>query len=315
MKAAAVVVTYNSEKEIDACLGALREAGVRTWVVDNASRDGTVRRTAEAFPETRLIANADNRGFACAVNQALAEIEEDVVLLVNPDCVVSEAAVRGLVDRIVADPQVGILGPRIRNANGQVTVSAHPFENAGTVLASRFGGALIPAPVKRALSTGRRRQSYEACLGGRGQAVDWVSGACLAARVDLLRKLGGLDAGYFMYYEDEELCLQAWRSGATVRYLPGLEVFHSGGASSGDPALVWPHLYRSLLRFQARHRPQTFWLVRAGILVRALIGVGLAAPRDAMSCLRGRPGRRGLAWRRVAAIALRGRSALVAEAS
>lgn len=315
MKAAAVVVTYNSEEEIDACLGALRQAGVRTWVVDNASPDGTVRRTAEAFPEMRLIANPDNRGFARAVNQALPEIEEDVVLLVNPDCVVSEVAVRGLVERMVADPQVGVLGPRIKNAEGRVTVSAHPFENAATVLASRFGGALVPASVKRILSAGKRRQSYAACLEGSGHSVDWVSGACLAVRADLLREIGGLDAGYFMYYEDEELCLQAHRLGATVAYLPTVEVMHLGGGSTSDPALAWPHLYRSMLRFHARHRPRTYQLVRATILARVILGVVLGLPRDALALATGRAGRRSLAWARIARVVLDGRPVLRAEAS
>ena len=315
MKAAAIVVTYNSENEVDACLGALCQAGVRTWVVDNASSDDTVQRTKERFPGVRLIANPDNCGFAAAVNQALAEVEEDMALLVNPDCIVPAAAVRGLAERMASDPEIGILGPRITDADGRVAISAHPFESAGTVLASRFGGALLPASAKRIMSAGKRRRSYEACLEGRARTVDWVSGACLAVRTDLLRELGGLDAGYFMYYEDEELCLQAWRAGAKVAYLPAVGVVHAGGRSSGDPALVWPHLYRSLLRFQARHRPRTFWLVRAAILLRALIGVGLGAPRDAIAAARGRPGRRRLAWSRVAAIALRGRRSLVVEVS
>lgn len=315
MKAAAIVVTYNSENEVDACLGALCEAGVRTWMVDNASSDGTLQQTGERFRGVRVIANADNRGFARAVNQALAEVEEEMVLLVNPDCIVSEAAVRELARRMASDPVVGVLGPRIRDADGHVAISAHPFESVGTVLASRFGGALLGASVKRVISVGKRRGSYEACLDGRARTVDWVSGACLAVRTDLLRGLGGLDTGYFMYYEDEELCLQAWRAGATVAYLPAVEVVHTGGASSADPALVWPHLYRSLLRFQARHRPRTYWLVRAAILLRALIGVGLGAPRDLIAAAQGRAGRRRLAWGRVAAIALRGRRSLVAEAS
>lgn len=315
MKSAAIVVTYNSEKEVDACLAALRQAGVRTWVVDNASCDETVRHIAQAFPETRLIANADNRGFARAVNQALVEIEEEVVLLVNPDCVVSSGAVNSLVERMAEDPQVGVLGPRVTNAEGQVTVSAHPFENAATVLASRFGGALIPASVKRILSAGKRRRSYAACLGGSGHTVDWVSGACLAVRADLFREVGGLDAGYFMYYEDEELCLQVHRLGARVVYLPTVEVMHLGGGSTTDPALAWPHLYRSMLRFHARHRQRTYQLVRATILVRAILGIGLGLPRDAVARARGRSGRRCLAWWRIARVVLDGTPPMGAEAS
>ena len=98
-----------------------------------------------------------------------------------------------------------------------------------------------------------------------------------------------------MYYEDEELCLQLWRAGARVVYLPTVEAQHVGGASSSDPAHVWPHLYRSLLRFQARHRPHTYGIVRSAILLRALLGVGIGMAHDFVAAARAERGRRARA--------------------
>lgn len=316
MKVAAIVVTYNSERHVTQCLSALVEAGLGVWVVDNASTDGSPQVVAERFPDVRLLVNPANYGFARAVNQALAQTEADVVLLVNPDCVVPPETVGRLADYLAANPEVGIVAPRLRHADGEVAISTHPFESAGSILASRFGGSLVPVGLRCRLARRKRRESYEACRdGAEPVAVDWVSGACLAARGSLLRRLGGLDAGYFMYYEDEELCLQAWRAGARVVYLPAAEALHVGGASSGDPAHVWPHLYRSLLRFQARHRPRTYRLVRGGILLRALIGVALGVGKDALAARRGDAPRRALAWARIARIAAFESSAIVRELS
>jgi N-acetylglucosaminyl-diphospho-decaprenol L-rhamnosyltransferase len=315
-RARAIVVTYNSLEQIGGCVEALLESGVEVTVVDNASSDGTCALVRRRFPEIRVLANRTNRGFAHAVNQALAEVHTDTVLLVNPDCVVSPGAVSGLTDYLASKPDVGVVGPRLRDHHGLVANSAHPFETALTVLATRFGGGLVPRTLRAALMSPGRRRTHAACRDGVSPvAVDWLSGACLAVRTTLLRSLGGLDAGYFMYYEDEELCLQAWRAGARVVYLPSVEAVHTGGASSHDPVQVWPHLYRSLLRFQARHRPRTYALVRVSILVRALLGVGLGAPRDAVALVTRRPARRSLAWLRIGQVAVRGTQATPSQGS
>lgn len=316
MTGAAIVVTHNSDAHIERCVTALLESGLAVRIVDNASVDETVRLAAERLPAARLLVNRANLGFAAAVNRALAETSAEAILLVNPDCVVPPATVRALVDYLAANPGVGVVGPRLRDAEGRTAVSAHPFEGLATVLASRFGGNLLPMAARRLVTAGRRRRSYEACHTGTCPvAVDWVSGACLVVRGSLLRRLGGLDAGYFLYYEDEELCLQAWRVGASVAFLPTVEAVHVGGASSGDPAHNWPHLYRSLLRFQARHRPRTFVAVRAAVLVRALLGIGLGAGRDAAALVRSRPARRVRAWAEVARIAAFEASRLRREAA
>jgi GT2 family glycosyltransferase len=303
LETTAIVVTYNSEAHIGACLAALAEAGLVVRVVDNASSDGTASLIRERFPDAFLIANRANAGFAAAVNQALAETNTDFVLLVNPDCVLSAAAARALVATLRTRPQVGIVGPRLVDGRGNIAISAHPFESWVSVLASRFGGSLVPVPVRRLLCGTRRRRTYDACQQlGKPVAVDWLSGACLAVRTSLLRQIGGLDEGYFLYYEDEELCLQAWRHGAQVLYASAVEATHIGGATCADPSWIWPHLYRSQLRFFARHRPATYRIVRALVLIRAVLGIAIAGARQPL-----RPSRDNLrirAWANVARIAI-----------
>jgi GT2 family glycosyltransferase len=129
--------------------------------------------------------------------------------------------------------------------------------------------------------------------------------ACVAVRGSLLRRLGGLDEGYFMYCEDMELCLQSWRAGARVVYLPAVEARHAGGGSSGDRSHVWPHHSRSLLRFHARHRPRTFELVRLTLLARAVFGMALGLVQDVREALADAPRRRRFrAWARIARLTL-----------
>lgn len=303
--ATAIVVTHNSERQIVAALTALRQAELPVRLVDNASTDGTVELVRRRFPEVTVLASPTNTGFATAVNRAAAGVDTDVVLLVNPDCVVSSGTVAELVRIIRSRPSVGIVGPRLVDAHGRIAISAHRFESLVTVLASRFGGALVPVALRRLLSGRQRRVAYDACVrGARPVAVDWLSGACLAVRRELFVAIGGLDEGYFLYYEDEELCLQAARRGAEVLYVPSVTAVHTGGASSSDPAWIWPHLYRSMLRFFARHRAGTLRAVRGAVLLRALIGIGLAGVRIPLQPRAGTARLR--AWTRVGRIAVNG---------
>lgn len=312
MRVSAIVVTYNSQEQIGPCIDALASPDTEVWVVDNASGDGTLAEVARR-PHVNVIANDENVGFARAVNQGLSRALADVVLLVNPDCIVPSETVAALAGFLEANPDVGIVGPRLRNPDATVAISAHPFETAGAALASRLGGSLVPVSWRGLVARGARRESYLMCREGTDEAqADWLSGACMAVRATLARALGGLDTGYFMYYEDEELCLQAWRAGAKVVYLPRVEAVHAGGASSSDPARVWPHLYRSMLRFHARHRPGTYALLRAGLVLRASIGIATGTVRDTVGRIRGLPARRALAWRRIGRLAL-GTSRAAAE--
>jgi N-acetylglucosaminyl-diphospho-decaprenol L-rhamnosyltransferase len=297
----AIIVTYNSAAAIEACVAPLLEAGAHVIVVDNASSDGTAGLVRERLPRVELIANDDNRGFPAAVNQGVERGLSNTLLLVNPDCVVPADTVRGLAAFLEEHPDVGLVGPRLREDDGSIQISAHPLGSFSTLLANRARRVL-----PRALAH-RFAESYDVCLNATEPTdVGMLIAACVAIRRELLERIGGLDEGYFMYLEDMELCLQVRRAGYRVVYLPMIEARHIGGESSGDRSHVWPHHSRSLLRFHARHRPQTFQLVRATLIARAVLGMGLGLGQDAVAAAQHQPPRRRtLAWARVAKIALR----------
>ncbi|MGX4655202.1 glycosyltransferase family 2 protein [Micromonospora sp. SCSIO 07396] len=299
--ATAIVVTHNSARQITATLAALHQAGLPVRLVDNASTDETVELVRALFPTVTVLANTANIGFAAAVNRAALGVDSAVLLLVNPDCVVPPATAYELV-RVAAE-RYGVAGPRLVDPAGRVAVSAHPFETLTTVVASRFGGPLVPVPLRRWLSGRRHRLTYDTCLrGDRPAPVDWLSGACLAVPTRLFLAVGGLDEAYFMYYEDEEFCLQVRYRGAEVWYVPGVSACHIGGASSSDPVWIWPHLYRSMLLFFTRHRSRSRHLVRVVVLLRALLGIGLAGVRLALQPRVGLARLR--AWTRVGRLAI-----------
>jgi N-acetylglucosaminyl-diphospho-decaprenol L-rhamnosyltransferase len=290
----AIVVTYRSADVIGPCLSSLLEAGLDVIVVDNADTADVVR---ERFPAVSLIVNDTNRGFAAAVNQGLERSGGNIVLLVNPDCVVPPRTADALIAHLRAHPDVAVAGPRLRGPDGRLAVSAHPFPTFTTLLASALfprAQSTLPRVFTRLLARLPGWSSYGASLHATEPAdVPWLTGACLAVRGPFLRdELGGLDEGYFMYYEDMELCLQAWNRGQRVVYLPDVEAQHVGGASTGHRGEMGVIHTRSTLRFHARNRPQTYELVRLVLLLRALIGLAAAVGHD----LRRSDARRRSAW-------------------
>lgn len=301
----AIVVTYHSGRSIVACLKSLIDARLHVVVVDNG---GTADLVSDHFPHLELIANDKNRGFAAAVNQGLERCREDAVLLVNPDCVVPQTTSSALLEFLRAHDDVGVVGPRLRESDGTIQISAHPRPGVLTLLANR-ARRLLPDRFTGLLARHRQWSAYHACLYGTEPTdVDWLTGACLALRTDTFRDLGGLDEGYFMYYEDLHLCLQMWERGHRVVYLPNVEAVHEEGGSSADRSFVWPVHTHSTLRFYALHRPYSFALVRVILLIRALTGLAFGVAQDR----RDPSGKRVRAWRSVVRVALAPRREFVA---
>jgi N-acetylglucosaminyl-diphospho-decaprenol L-rhamnosyltransferase len=164
-----------------------------------------------------------NRGFGAGCNEAMKHVGETVTVLVNPDVELLDGGLARLAKE--AAMTEALLAPRLLNADGSVQDSAHPFP--GTF------EALIPAAVPRFLLPGPVRRRYEPWRSSRPRTVGWAVAACVAARTDLLRRLGPFDPDTFLFYEDLDLCLRAADGGLPTMLRPDIAVRHSGGASVG----------------------------------------------------------------------------------
>jgi GT2 family glycosyltransferase len=121
-----VIVTWNNEREIADCLQSVRDAGVtcEVFVVDNASRDATCQIVREQFPEVRLIANPDNRGFPAANNQAFELATGRHTLILNPDTILQPGTLQQCVQYLDAHEDVGAVGSRLIYPSGEVSMTA-----------------------------------------------------------------------------------------------------------------------------------------------------------------------------------------------
>lgn len=250
MPPTALFVTYNSAEFIGPAVESCLRQHLPVVVVDNASTDGTTT-VIPNHPSVQVITNAENLGFAGAVNQAVREYPAELYLLLNPDIELQNTI----------GPLVDALGENRHNAATALLV--HPdgtpqkgfsfrrLPTAGTLAFEVLGiNRIWPGnPVNR----------WYRCLDIdplQAQVVEQPAGACfLFRRVDWER-LGGFDEGFYpVWFEDVDFCQRLSAAGGTIWFCPSVRVVHYGGHSVqkielGCRQRVW---YGSLLRYAAKH--------------------------------------------------------------
>jgi len=266
-----VIVSHNVADQLTECLASLRQAApglaVSTIVVDNYSTDHTRQTVAARFPEVRLVSNERNLGFAAANNQGLVFSNSPYVVLLNPDTVVRPGALLRLHEAMQTDPKIGILGPRITNPDGSLQTGPLSFPTIGSLLGMR-----LP----------RRSRATSGFL-----EADWVLGACMMVRREVIDEIGPMDDGYFLYSEEKDWCFRAKRAGWRISVLMDAEVVHLGGQSTNQCApQSYMHLVNSHVRFLAKFYPT--WYASAYLLTTLCHAGAMAGVARLLSIAAGR---------------------------
>ena len=249
-----VIVNYESYPELRDCLASLTadaDAGHEIVVVDHVSREGAADALAREFPFVRLLRVPANEGFAAGVNRGARGAQTPFLLLLNPDSIVDAGLVDRLCEWMRDRPDVGVVGPRLLNADGSVQGSARRFPDVTTVLAGRSSWLTKVLP-RNPLS--RRNLPAVEAVPGHPLDVDWISGACMMIRRAAFEKVAGMDEGFFLYWEDADFCRRLKQAGWRTVYLPDVTSMHIGGRSSmhaADASLVAFH--RSAYRLFCKH--------------------------------------------------------------
>jgi N-acetylglucosaminyl-diphospho-decaprenol L-rhamnosyltransferase len=259
-----VIVSYDVCGLLRECLESVRrQRGVEceTFVVDNASRDGSADMVEREFPEARLTRNPGNVGFARANNQALAQARGDCLLLLNPDTRLPDGALEALAGVFGRHPGAGAVGLALCNPDGSEQPSCFAFPGL-------WNQALEGVGLKRlALGWGGTPSAARAPAGGEGE-VEWVSGACLALSRRAWEEVGGLDESLFMYGEEMDWCWRARRRGYPTVWSGAVTVLHHGGASgTGVRGPLFALVLRARIEFLRRHRGAVAAFLGRGILL------------------------------------------------
>ncbi len=265
--ASVIVLTYNTRDLTLRCLSSFyTEALAHGWqiiVVDNGSSDSTAEAIAEHFPGVQVLRSEKNLGYAAGNNLGLRRAMGEVVILLNSDVLASFSVLQGLTETLKAQPQVGAISAGLLTAEGRPQAFAYGCDPRPGYLLHRGLRALLGLGFMHRWDVS---QPIEA---------EWVSGACLCVRQEVLQQVGLLDERFFLYFEDNDWCLRMRQAGWRVLYDPRWTVTHLGGASGIQRNLISSIYYRSLAAFYDKHYslPATLTLrvlIKCYVLLKSL---------------------------------------------
>jgi len=234
-----VILNWNTCALLEKCLRSLvcphRGIDVEIIVVDNASGDNSREMVRREFPQINLIVNRKNIGFGAGNNVALPHARGRYVLFLNSDTVVMNGALRAMVGYADAHTDIGILGPKLLNGDGSLQYSCRRYPNLAT-------GFFRNTPLGRLFPRNRFATDYLMLDWDHAtpRDVDWVSGAALMMRRELLNHIGAFDEDYYMYCEDVDLCWRAnhtpLNTGQKDEIQPGASEQRKAGIDNEKPA-------------------------------------------------------------------------------
>jgi len=214
-----IIPNWNTLKFLGPCLTSLREQTFQdfeTILVDSGSTDDSLPFVAGNFPEVRILALGENRGFSGAVNAGIRASEAEFVVLLNNDTEQDPAWLAELARTAENHPEAGSFASKLLDFNDRDTLDG-------------AGDALRKSGLPYRLGHGERdKEQFDKQVP--------VFGACAAAalyRREMLDDIGLFDEDFFAYCEDGDLSFRAQLAGYGCLYVPGAVVYHVGGASTG----------------------------------------------------------------------------------
>ncbi len=209
------ILNWNEKDLTSECLESLAQLDYPNYkivVVDNGSRDDEATVIRSCFPAVTVLRNERNLGFAegnnVAIQYALGQ-GADYVFLLNNDTVMAPQMLKWLIEVAESDDQIAVVGPKI-----------YYFDEPQTIWSA--GGILKPRWMPVMLGLDETDQGQHDTL----REVDWVTGCALLIKSSVIRRIGLIDARYFIYFEESDWCSRAKRAGFKILYVPEARMWH-----------------------------------------------------------------------------------------
>jgi GT2 family glycosyltransferase len=267
-----IIVSYNTREMTLECLRTLyAQLGATTaevFVIDNASKDGSVEAIHKHFPVVRVIALPENRGFGAANNIAIREAVGDYLLLLNSDAFLKAGALATLIAYLDSHPGAAVVGPRLQNADGSLQLSCYRFPSPFRAVCENL---LLTAAFPGNLLVG----DYRSWPHDTERAVDFIIGACWLMRSEAVKAVGLFDEEFFLYAEETDWARRFHDAGWQITFLPQAEAIHLGGGSAGNQsAKVFSEFRRGQERYIRKHHGGFgLWVFRASVITGAVLRI------------------------------------------
>jgi len=228
-----IIVTWNSDKEIEPCLNSIikynKNIPVEIIIVDNASKDNTVnilKNYSVQIDFIKLILNEDNKGFTEGNNQGIKIASGEFVLLLNPDTKVTENSLIKLIESLATSGTMGAIAPQLLNEDLTIQPSVRTFPRYWDMFCEL---TLLSKIFPRSRIFARWKMNY--FNHNELDEVEQPMAAALMIRKNVLDKVNGFDERYKMFFNDVDLCKSIVDAGYKIYFYPDSKVFHIKGAS------------------------------------------------------------------------------------
>ena len=273
-KVSVIIISYNVRSYLAHAIDAIMKSDyeeLEIIVVDNNSYDGTCEYLKENYDHVssiHVISNSENIGFGRAVNQAGKVATGEYYLILNPDTIIEEETISVLVNYLYKNKNVGMVGPKILNADGTLQLACkRSFPTIKVALPKILGLDRIFPNSKWA---GKYNLTY--LDPEKNASVDAISGSCMLTKAETFNRLSGFDEQFFMFGEDLDLCARIWESGQEVHYVPETKIVHYKGESvKTAPYDSREAFYHSMNIYVNKHFSSTL-----GLFTRFFIAAGIS---------------------------------------
>lgn len=267
MKPAIVILNWNGKELLQTFLPSVISYSelADIYVADNASTDDSVTFIKNTFPTVKVIQNKLNGGYAKGYNDALDEVDADILCLLNSDVEVTQNWLHPIIAEFKNYPETAIVQPKILDFKKK----SH-FEYAGAAggFIDKFG-----YPFCR----GRIFNTIEADQGqyNDNKTIFWASGACFFIRKPVFDDLNGFDESFFAHMEEIDLCWRAFNLGYTTKYIGDSTVYHVGGATlkTNSPQKTYLNFRNSLFALVKNAKGNILLLVVTRLLLDGIAGI------------------------------------------
>ncbi|MBI4721648.1 MAG: glycosyltransferase family 2 protein [Candidatus Stahlbacteria bacterium] len=269
MSISIIIVTWNSEEYIEACLYSL-DPQDEIIVIDNASKDKTVEKVNTLFSTVQMIRNSQNIGLSRAINQGAKIATGEYILLLNPDVVVMEDTIAKMCKFMLersGNPapagddreDIGACAPRFLWPNGSVQRSCRELPTFKNLFIEFTGiGRLKKCPSWKMWNFNYTET----------KEVEQPMGSCLMIRKQVFDEIGGMNERYPIFMNDVDLCYRIKKAGYKIYFIAHANVIHYLGSSTRKvkrKMIIEEH--RSMYRYLRDHFNNRCLVVLYGIIL------------------------------------------------
>lgn len=248
-----IIVDYKSKEYLDSCLQSI-------------IGDSKNSKTQPLTSNTEVIVvnnNENNIGYGAGCNKGARKAKGKYLFFLNPDSVVLDNSLKKMIDFMQEHPEIGVLGPRLYNSEKkdcQLSFCRFPDPLTSIFVFSPLKSLWKENPFWKRYIYSKKLNSEEPV------EVDTISGAAILVRKDIFKRINGFDEGFFLYFEENDLCKRIKKLNKKIVFYPNAEIVHFGGKSTAEFNDKDKVFRQSRLKYFKKYYPFPIPLITEGII-------------------------------------------------